>query len=550
MITTLSIKNYALIEDIRVDFESGLTIITGETGAGKSILLGALGLVLGNRADLKVMRNTAEKCIIEAEFDLSRYDLEPFFVKQELDFDLHTILRREILPSGKSRAFVNDTPVRLQELQLLGSRLIDIHSQNDTRELTSESYQLQVLDALASNQEALAKYQLAFKEFKTLSERLENLITTKEQAAKDLDYHQFLLQELQEAQLGKMDQEAMEEAHEKLSNAEAIQEALSNAVQYLGEEQIGSLSTLVQARGTMQGIRGFSSEYENLWARLNSCIIELEDLASEIEQATESLDADPMQQQLLEEQLQQLYRLQKKHTVDTVDALLQIEVELMEKVEAKTSVEEAISQTEYLREKQILELQQIAEELDANRQQAIPNLKEKLESMLAALGMPNARFELKILPLENFRKNGKSQLEMLFTANKGLAVAPLSKVASGGEMSRIMLSVKAAMAPYSKLATLIFDEIDTGVSGEIAQKLAGIIGEMSERVQIISITHLAQIAAKGNYHKKVYKTVEDGRTKTKIRALSKEERILEIAEMIGGRSLSDSAIAHAKQLLN
>lgn len=550
MITSLAIKNYALIEDIRVDFNSGLTIITGETGAGKSILLGALGLVLGKRADLKVMKDATNKCIIEAEFAIGRYRLKEVFEENDLDYESTSILRREILPSGKSRAFVNDTPVTLQQMQTLGERLIDVHSQNDTQTLTTEVYQMEVIDALAGNDVLLKQYAKALEIYKKAVVELDQLISEKEQAAKDLDYHSFLYTELTQAQLKSLNQQELEETYEKLNNTEEIQESFAQMSRLLGEESTGVLASSSEARTLLGRVQRFSSEYAMLWERLNSVIIELEDISEEIQGAVENLDANPKLLIEVNEKLQNLYNLQQKHTVATVDELISIEEDLASKIENSSNIGERIELLSYDLEKKKKTTLELALQLTKNREKAVPVLKQKLEVFLKDLGLPNAQFQFNLTEVEGFRKNGNTTLELLFTANKGMALGPLQKVASGGEMSRIMLAVKAVLTRYKKLPTIIFDEIDTGVSGEVAHKMAEIMSGMSVNMQVLSITHLPQIAAKGDYHKRVFKAEENLVTTTQIKDLTEEERIIEIAQMIGGNSVSDSAIAHAKQLLN
>ena len=550
MITSLAIKNYALIDDIQVDFNSGLTIITGETGAGKSILLGALGLVLGKRADLKVMKDATNKCIIEAEFAIGRYGLKDVFAANDLDYEATSILRREILPSGKSRAFVNDTPVTLQQMQTLGARLIDVHSQNDTQTLTTEAYQMEVIDALAGNDALLKQYAISLEIYKKVAVELENLISEKEQAAKDLDYHSFLYAELTQAKLKSLNQQELEETYEKLNNTEEIQESFAQIGRLLTTEQTGVLPSSVEARTLLGRVQRFSADYAALWDRLNSVIIELEDVSEEIQGAIENLDADPKLLMEVNERLQNLYNLQQKHTVATVEELMVIEEDLASKIERSSNIDERIELLSYDLQKKKKVALELALQLTKNREKAVPVLKGKLEVFLKELGMPNAQFQFRFTEVEGFRKNGNTTLELLFTANKGMALGPLQKVASGGEMSRIMLAVKAVLTRYKKLPTLIFDEIDTGVSGEIAHKMAEIMSAMSTNMQVLSITHLPQIAAKGDYHKKVFKLEENLITTTQIKDLGEEERIIEIAQMIGGSSVSDSAIAHAKQLLN
>lgn len=550
MLKTLSIKNYALIDDISVDFNPGLTIITGETGAGKSILLGALALVLGKRAEPSNVKNSDEKCVIEAEFDLSLYQLEAVFEENDLDFELHTIVRREILPGGKSRAFVNDTPVSVAQLQALGPHLVDIHSQHETLALSSEAFQMSVIDALANNSDLLNQYQQLLNTFKEKTSILSELKRTKESELKELDYNTFLYNELKEAKLEKLNQQKLEESYETLNNTEEIQESLSRIAQLLTTEQIGVLENSKVARNVLGKLRGFSTEFDSLWVRLNSVIIELEDMEETLEDLAANIEADPQKLQEINDKLQLLYRLQQKHGMSTVEDLLVLQQSLEIKIDVTLHLDERIA----LLEKEVVdsekEVAAVAQILHENRLVAIPALKTKLEEILGELGLPNARFKFELSPTTTFRITGTDNLDLLFTANKGLAFGSLKKVASGGELSRIMLAVKAVLTQYKKLPTIIFDEIDTGVSGEIAYKMSTILAAMSKSMQLLSITHLPQIAAKGEHHIKVYKEDSGAVTETRLKVLNDDERIVEIAQMIGGNSLTDSALAHAKELLN
>lgn len=550
MITTLAIKNYALIDDIRVDFNSGLTIITGETGAGKSILLGALALVLGKRADMSSVKNATKKCVIEAEFAIDHYHLQPIFEANELDYESHTILRREILPSGKSRAFINDTPVALHQLQALGPHLVDIHSQHETLTLSSEAFQMEVLDVLADNSVGLRDYEIQLDTFKKFEATLSEAKSLKESASKELDYNTFLFNELKEAGLEKVNQYELEETYETLNNTEEIQESLSKVHQLFTEEQIGTLDSAKEARQTLGRLRQFSSEYEALWTRLNSVIIELEDLEESIEASAANVEADPQKLIEVNDRLQMLYKLQQKHKLTTVEELVALQQDLEEKINGTLTMDERIVGLERQLSVAKTSALKLAEELRRRRLEAIPQLKQKLELFLVELGLPNAQFQFALTPSETFRKTGKDTMDLLFTANKGLPFGSLKKVASGGELSRIMLAVKAVLSQYKKLPTIIFDEIDSGVSGEIAHKMATIMGEMSRSMQLFSITHLPQIAAKGEHHIKVYKEDNESVTVTRLRTLNDDERIVEIAQMIGGNKVTDSAIAHAKELLN
>ena len=550
MLTTLSIKNYALIDDIKVSFQEGLTTITGETGAGKSILLGALSLLLGKRADSSAVKDATKKCVIEGDFYIQDYSLQHLFVEEDLDYEPTTIIRREILPSGKSRAFVNDTPVNLQQLQGLGERLVDIHSQHETRSLLGESQQLEVVDAVAGNADLLERYQAAFADHKALADRLQRLLSEKEAANKELDYHTFLYDELNEANLANINQEELEENFEQLNNAESIQEGLSTVVKLFSEEPIGTIETAKEARLQLGKLKGFSAKFEGLWDRLNSVIIELEDLYETIDDTADRLEANPQQLQQLQERLQTLYKLQQKHAVSSVAELLDIEKQLGAQIETTHGLDDRIEELQTSLETSKKNVLDLSEQISTQRKKVIPVLKEQLESILKDVGLPNAQFQFKLGALTDFRVNGSDRLDILFTANKGAQLGELKKVASGGELSRIMLAIKAVLASHKKLPTLIFDEIDTGVSGEIAQRMATIMEQMSARMQVLSITHLPQIAAKGDHQLKVYKEDINDQTTTQLKVLTEAERVVEIAQMIGGNTLTDSALAHAKQLRN
>ncbi len=550
MILSLSIKNYALIEDIQVPLTKGLTIITGETGAGKSILLGALGLLLGKRADLGSVKDATQKCIIEGEFSLKGYGLQPLFKDHDLDYDVHTIIRREILPSGKSRAFVNDTPVGLSQLQALGGYLVDIHSQQETNSFATEVFQLEVLDALAGNAPILQGYQNALLEFTSISKQLEKQLSQKEAALKELDYHTFLQQELMEASLHTIDQQALETNYNTLNNAEEIQGSFAEIEQLFSQENTGIIDSVKQARSLLNNISKYAPSYQELYDRLHSVTLELEDVISSIENTSEDLQVDPTELFRINEVLQTLYRLQHKHSVSSVKELSDIESNLSSKIYNSLHLDTTIETLEKEKQKLTQALLKLAKDLHDNRVEALPMLQQKLETYLSLLGLPNAKFKVEFTTSPTFKKSGTDSLAVYFTANKGGNFGLLKKVASGGEMSRIMLSVKALLSQYKKLPTIVFDEIDTGVSGEIALKMAYIMGEMSTHMQILSITHLPQIAAKGEQHIKVYKEDRQNTTVTHLKQLSQEERIVEIAQMIGGKNITDTTLANAKELLN
>lgn len=550
MITALSIKNYALIEKLTIDFSKGFSIITGETGAGKSIILGALGLVLGKRADLSSLKNKEEKCIIEAHFEISKYNLASFFESNDLDYEEDTIIRREILPSGKSRAFINDSPVNLQELQDLSLFLIDIHSQQQTRELSDETVQFEIIDAIAGNYEGVLEYQGILKSYKQDKTKLSVLAKKQADSLKEQEYNTFLLNELLEAKLITGEQELLEADFEQLNNVEVIKESIAKSLVLGNDEQIGVLNSLKEIKNAMQKIASFSPDYSALSDRIISLTIEFDDISNELNRCSEKLINDPEKIDAIGQKLQLIYNLQKKHQVSTVDELLEIQSKLEQSVLELGNLEEDINAIRLAIDEKTIALDAIANTIHDKRMEAIPVLSQKLITILETLGMPNVRFDIQLVASQTYLANGKEELQFLFSANKGTDFGLLKKVASGGEMSRIMLAVKAILAQYSKLPTLIFDEIDTGVSGEIAIKMAEIMKEMSRSMQIFAITHLPQIAAKGNAHFKVFKSTVGEDTQSELKLLNEQERIVEIAQMLSGTVVSDSALNHAKALLN
>jgi DNA repair protein RecN (Recombination protein N) len=549
MITALSIENFALIEKLSVNFSNGFSVITGETGAGKSILLGALGLVLGKRADLTSLKNKEEKCIIEAQFELKNYNLKSFFEINDLDYEDQTIIRREILPSGKSRAFINDTPVNLQELQELSAFLIDIHSQHQTQELSDDLVQFQIIDAVASNSELLSEYSIYLKELKKSKTELKSKTENLQSLLKAQDYDTFLLDELLAAKLKSGEQELLEAEFEKLNNVEFIKENLAKALSISDDDQIGVLQNLKEIKASLQKINTFSDDYKQLYDRITSVLIEFDDIDKEMNQLSESIFGDPELLELANQKLQLIYSLQKKHQVDSIDELLVIQNGLDNKVVSLSNLEIEITTLQNQIFKTEEKLNIFASTIHENREVAIPVLTHKLGVILEQLGMSNARFDIKINTKQEFFLNGKDEISFLFSANKGSDFGLLKKVASGGEMSRIMLAVKSVLSQYSKLPTIIFDEIDTGVSGEIAHKMGEIMKTMSENMQVFAITHLPQIAGKGAAHFKVFKTIKDNQTQSELKLLTPEERISEIAQMLSGAVISDSALIHAKALL-
>lgn len=550
MITSLSIKNFALIDQLTIDFSSGFSIITGETGAGKSIILGALGLVLGKRADLSSLKNTEEKCVIEAQFEISKYNLRSFFEANDLDYEEETIIRREILPSGKSRAFINDSPVNLQELQDLSRYLIDIHSQQQTQELSEEEVQFQIIDAIADNQEELTAYQAILKRYTAEKSQLHTLLKKQGDSIKEQEYTTFLLEELLSAKLVDGEQEQLEEDFERLNNVETIKEAIDKSIMIAQDEQIGVLHQLKEIKGALQKVAPFGTKYQELLERISSVIIELDDIGLELNQQSETLLNDPEKLDYTNQKLQLIYTLQRKHQVQTVAELLRIQNQLDQSLTMIGNLESEIERLKDCISNYKKELDALADVIHAKRLGAIPSLVEQLTLILAPLGMPNVRFKIELTMGATYYPNGKEQLQFLFSANKGGEFGLLKKVASGGEMSRIMLAVKAVLAQYSKLPTLIFDEIDTGVSGEIAIRMGEIMKQMSRSMQVFAITHLPQIAAKGERHFRVAKTTLGDVTNSELRLLSAEERVIEIAQMLSGTAISESALNHAKALLN
>ncbi|EZH72065.1 DNA recombination protein RecN [Aquimarina atlantica] len=550
MLRGLSIKNFALIEELQVAFDSGLITITGETGAGKSLLLGALGLLLGKRADLSSVKDNTQKCVIEGVFDVKKYGLTSFFEEEALDYEDQTIIRREILPSGKSRAFINDTPVTLQSLVSLGTRLIDIHSQHQTLEVTTNDFQFEVLDALADADREIKSYKRGLELLKQKQKEVDALITDQENFTKEYDYNAFLLNELEEAKLKPGELQELEAQYDQLNNIEEIQERLSGSVAIMSSEEIGVSDQLNTIKNNLSKIESYSGPLQELSQRIQSVYIELDDISSSLHDELEKLEADPEKLEQISQRLQLLHNLQVKHAVSDIEELIVIADTLRQKVSKTESLSEDI---EKLKNEIITiqsQLDEVAEKIHKKRNKALPLLIKELEDILKALGMPNATFQASLELQEKYLSNGKEVLTFLFSANKGGAFGQLKKVASGGELSRIMIAIKSILSRYTQLPTIIFDEIDTGVSGEVAHKMADLMMNMSKNLQVFSITHLPQIAANGQNHYKVYKEDIQNTTITQLKLLSDEERIKEIAEMIGGKDISDSALTHAKSLLN
>ena len=549
MLTALSIKNYALIDDLKVDFPEGFIIITGETGSGKSIMLDALSLILGKRADMSALRNKEEKCIIEAEFSLQNYEFQPLFQELDIDYDPQTIIRREILPSGKSRAFVNDVPATLEVLSRLGQVLVDIHSQHQTLALSDTSFQFAIIDAMANNKSLLTEYVQLHQLLKKEQKKLEELIEFQKNAKKEYDYNLHQLKELKSATLEEGILEELEESYEEASNIEDIKENVSESLYLLNDENIGILNNLRELKCSFSSLTEYKQLYRDLYERIESAFLELEDLASEISDIDESIESDPDNLEQISKQLNKIYSLQKKHSVATVEELIAIQQELEEAVSKTESVDIDLNKQKKIVEEQYTATLKKANQLHKAREKVIPALDKKLTNFMHELGMPNGRFSITLTATDTFFANGNDELSFLFSANKGGDFGQLKKVASGGELSRIMLAVKAIMAEHTALPTIMFDEIDTGVSGEISQKMGDIMKQMSQNRQVFAITHLPQIAAKGAYHFKVFKEDSKGKTTTHLKLLTEEERITELSEMLEGKNSGASARNHAIELL-
>ena len=549
MLTALSIKNYALIDDLKVDFPEGFIIITGETGSGKSIMLDALSLILGKRADMSALRNKEEKCIIEAEFSLQNYEFQSLFQELDIDYDPQTIIRREILPSGKSRAFVNDVPATLEVLSRLGQVLVDIHSQHQTLALSDTSFQFAIIDAMANNKSLLTEYVQLHQLLKKEQKKLEELIEFQKNAKKEYDYNLHQLKELKSATLEEGILEELEESYEEASNIEDIKENVSESLYLLNDENIGILNNLRELKRSFSSLTEYKQLYRDLYERIESAFLELEDLASEISDIDESIEADPDNLEQISKQLNKIYSLQKKHSVATVEELIAIQQELEEAVSKTESVDIDLTKQKKIVEEQHTATLKKANQLHKAREKVIPTLDKKLTNFMHELGMPNGRFFITLTATDEFFANGNDELSFLFSANKGGDFGQLKKVASGGELSRIMLAVKAIMAEHTALPTIMFDEIDTGVSGEISQKMGDIMKQMSQNRQVFAITHLPQIAAKGAYHFKVFKEDSKGKTTTHLKLLTEEERIIELSEMLEGKNSGASARNHAIELL-
>jgi DNA repair protein RecN (Recombination protein N) len=550
MLQHLRITNFALIEETDVDFSNGLTVITGETGAGKSILLGALGLTLGNRADVGSLHDKTKKCIIEARFNVEAYQLNAFFERNELDFEAITTVRREITPEGKSRAFINDTPATLTVLKELGDSLIDIHSQHETLLLKETNFQFELVDAFAQTTSLFADYKKQYSALQKLKKQLDDLNNQELQAKKDLDYFQFQFNELEETEIKEGVLKELEEESETLENAEFIKSNLSKSSLALSGSDENIVSSLAVIRQQLQSIAKFNTKFNDLFERLNSTVIELKELGSDIDNAEEDVVYDPSRLEEVNSKLDKLNRLLKKHGVLTEEELLKIKSDIELKLQQFSSLEVNIEKTKKEITSQEKQCKVLATELSKKRQKATEGIEQNIKTMLASLSMANAQFKIDLKPQETLSATGFDQVSFLFTANKGAEFKELHKTASGGELSRLTLCLKALLAEHTALPTIIFDEIDTGVSGDVADKIGNILKLMGKRMQVITITHLPQMASKGSSHLYVYKSDTKDKTTSNIKLLNNEERVGEIAKMLSTGNPTETALKNAKELLN
>lgn len=549
MLTKLTISNYALIDQLSVDFHRNLNTVTGETGAGKSIILGALGLILGNRAELTILKNKKQKCIVEGIFNIEDYKLKSFFEKNDLDYDQVSILRREITPAGKSRAFINDTPVNLKTLRELGLQLIDIHSQHQNLDLVNQKFQLELVDIIANSGLILKNYQKSYTEFLLLKKKLDEMKIESEKAKADLDYFQFQFNQLEDAGLKKNEQLELEEELQKLSHAEEIKTALNRVNILLDDEQFSVIQNLKEAHKTIGNIQSFIAEAPELAGRLQSSLLELKDIIDETTVLADQVEHNPDRIGTINDRLNLIYNLQQKHSVVTIEELIGLRNAFDEKINTAVGFEDEIIRLEKDLFDQKQKLENNADQLSSLRKKAFPKIEKSVVADLKLLGMEKSKLDIEHRKLSDFGINGIDSVSFLFSANSDAAPAEISKIASGGEMSRLMLSIKNLLRNSKALPTVIFDEIDSGVSGEIGMKMGNIIKSFSTTTQIINITHLPQIAAKGDLHFQVYKYEKSGKTFTSLKSLTETERVEELARMVSGDSLTESTLKTAAELL-
>ncbi len=550
MLKSLFIQNFVLIDSLDIQFEKGFSVITGETGAGKSIILGALSLVLGQRADGKSIKKDADKCVIEAVFDIRQYSLEPFFLSNDLEYDAEScILRRELYASGKSRAFVNDSPVSLAIMKELGTKLIDIHSQHQNLLLGDNRFQLRVVDVMAENEILLILYRKEYSRYQALKKELKELKEKAAQTKQEEDYIRFQLDQLEEAHLSAGEQEELEQEQETLSHAEEIKGTLYKVSQLLDGEEMGGVQLIKEAYSAADSLERYFPRAKEIGERLRTAYIDLNDLVSEIEMLKDDVEFNPERLDFVNERLNTIYSLQQKHHLNTVDELLQLQAQYEQQLNDINSFDEQIADLQRQLDASYRELLQQAAVLSGQRKIASEALAKQLVQMVMPLGMPNVRFHVDITPREEPDSDGMDEVCFLFSANKSGELQPVAQTASGGEISRLMLCIKAMIAGFTALPTIIFDEVDTGVSGDIADKMGNIMHDLGTKMQVFAITHLPQIAAKGQAHYFVYKTDVDDRTVTRIKRLDDDERVREVARMLSGASLTEASLANAKDLL-
>ena len=549
MLIKLFVQNYALIKELDIDLESGLTIITGETGAGKSILLGALSLILGTRADTTVLLDKNEKCIVEGTFRIEDYDLNEFYIANELDYEHVTTLRREINPAGKSRAFINDTPVTVNILKELGEKLIDIHSQHQTLMLNDNSFQLNLIDSFAGTTRLKSEYKISYSNYKRLKKEFTGVKEKADKNKADLEYYQFQLKQLDEAGLRQGEQEELETEQEILSHSEEIKLALTGSTNLFSADGISILSMLREVKINLSKIKAFLPDGESLLSRTESSIIELDDLAYEIDKLSSAIEADPQRLTIVNNRLDLIYSLIQKHRAHNLNELIIIKEEISNLIKSIVSSDERLAELESLLENEIKTLRRVSNEISDMRLKVIPEIELKITELLKQLGMPNAKFRVSLSQLQDFTPTGIDQTDFLFSANKQIAPENLAKIASGGELSRVMLSLKSLLTKNNNLPTIIFDEIDSGVSGEVADKVGQILAGMGKYMQVINITHLPQVASQGTKHYHVYKDDTDDSTFTRVKLLSPDERILELARLLSGSEVTETAMKNARELL-
>nr|WP_321451165.1 DNA repair protein RecN [uncultured Carboxylicivirga sp.] len=549
MLKSLSISNYALIDKVTISFDNGLTVITGETGAGKSVMLGALSLILGSRSDLNALLNKEKKCVVEGEFFVGNNGLKEYFEAHDVDFEEYTIIRREVLPSGKSRAFVNDTPVNLQFLKGIGSKLIDVHSQHQNLLLDDLGFQRMIVDAVADNGFLQQEYSTVFKQYRMLKVEIDKLIEENNKQKDDLDYLQFQFQQLDEANLRDGELEELEKELQELSHVEEIKMNLADVVGALNEEPKMVVGALRDSLNKIQKVESYLHDGKEIIQRLESAYLDLKDLADDLETRVEDMEYDPAQIQKVQDRLDLIYSLQKKHHIEDVLELIALRDNLQSQLDKINFFDDELEKLKKQLKEVTKTLQEKAKKLSDSRKKVLAVVKTSVESKLHALGMPHANFVVQMANADDYMPYGVDQIEFLFSGNKNGTPSSIHKVASGGEMSRVMLSIKSLLSSAKGLPTIIFDEIDTGVSGEVADQMGVIMSEMAEAMQVVSITHLPQITVKGNHHYKVFKTDNEHTTVSQIKKLSHEERVVEVAKMLSGSTLTDAAMENARSLL-